>query len=472
MLSVHSPDSVFSLRHAPSWVLLAFSAGAVNAIAFFACQRFVTHVTGTVTNMGIDASYVTLALDYAFVLVCFILGAMASSALLDGRHHRHKKVRHSVPLLAVSGILLGVGVAGVSGAFGRYGGSVESTRDFAFLSLLSFAMGMQNAAVATSTGSLVRTTHMTGPATDLGVHLTVALQTKGKTRITALRHVALRAAKIVAFASGAAGGAALAKQLCCALRASAGRPRRHGAQLPPDPVCNVARRCRRRSPLDMSSNLPPPMSPEDALTALQEGNQRFQRNVRSIETTTSQAQRNALTEGQSPRAVILSCSDSRVPAELVFDCGLGDLFVVRVAGNVSAPSLVGSVEFAAATFGTQLVVVMGHTGCGAVKATLKALQPDGEESLSDNIRDIVERISPAVKPLLMAGLPRDQLLRLATRANVLHTASHLRHGSRLLEQRIKDGSFVVVGAEYALETGNVDFFDVPDSLQARMSPAH
>ncbi len=222
----------------------------------------------------------------------------------------------------------------------------------------------------------------------------------------------------------------------------------------------------------MTSTLPPPMSSADALAALQEGNQRFQQNIRSIDSTTSQAQRNALTEGQSPRAIILSCSDSRVPAELVFDCGLGDLFVVRVAGNVSAPSLVGSVEFAAATFGTQLVVVMGHTGCGAVKATLKALQPSGGEALSDNIRDIVERISPAVRPLVMAGLPREQLLRLATRANVLHTASHLRHGSRLLEQRIHEGDLFVVGAEYALETGNVDFFDIPDTLQARIVAAH
>jgi carbonic anhydrase len=210
-----------------------------------------------------------------------------------------------------------------------------------------------------------------------------------------------------------------------------------------------------------------PLSAALALEELKEGNLRFQRNVRSVDALGSQARREALADGQSPKAVILSCSDSRVPAELVFDCGLGELFVVRVAGNVSAPSLVGSVEFAAATFGTQLVVVMGHTRCGAVSATLKVLKNPGGDGLSDNIRDIVERISPSVRPLLDTSLSPDELMRAATRANVLHTASHLRHGSRVLEQRIAEGKLAVVGAEYALETGVVDFFDVPHSLQTR-----
>lgn len=210
----------------------------------------------------------------------------------------------------------------------------------------------------------------------------------------------------------------------------------------------------------MTSALPRPVSATVALAALREGNQRFMRDVRSVDALASRARRAALTDGQSPFAIILSCADSRVPSELVFDCGLGDLFVVRVAGNVCAPSLVGSVEFAAATFDTQLVVVMGHTRCGAVKATIEALTTR-DAALSENIGDIVERISPAVAGLLDRGLSPADLLRKATRANVVHTAEQLRHGSRILERRINDGKLVVVGAEYALETGAVDFFDMP-----------
>jgi carbonic anhydrase len=206
-----------------------------------------------------------------------------------------------------------------------------------------------------------------------------------------------------------------------------------------------------------------PLSAAAALEALREGNGRFARNVRSIDALASQARRDLLTDGQAPNAIILSCSDSRVPSEIVFDCGLGELFVVRVAGNVCAPSLVGSVEYAASSFGTQLVVVMGHTGCGAVKATLDALRASGSDELSSNIRDIVERISPAVLPLLDRGLSRDELLREATRANVRHAAEHLRHGSRVLEKRIAEQQLVVVGAEYALDTGMVEFFDIVPS---------
>ena len=220
----------------------------------------------------------------------------------------------------------------------------------------------------------------------------------------------------------------------------------------------------------MSSILPRPLPAAAALAALREGNDRFARDIRSIDAFASHARRGALTEGQSPSAIILSCADSRVPSEIVFDRGLGDLFVVRVAGNVSAPSLVGSVEFAASTFGTELVVVMGHTRCGAVKATLDALTSNSGE-LSENIRDIVERISPAVVGLLGRGLSPEELLRQATRANVLHTADQLRHGSRVLERRIAEQKLVVVGAEYALETGAVDFFDIPATGLSRSTRA-
>ena len=156
----------------------------------------------------------------------------------------------------------------------------------------------------------------------------------------------------------------------------------------------------------------------------------------------------------------MSCLDSRVPVELVFDQGLGDLFVIRVAGNIVAASQVGSVEFAAAQFGTPLVVVLGHTRCGAVQATLDELQRPSENQ-SRNLRSIVDRIRPAVEALLETELSRDReaLARQAVRANVRVSANFLRHGSQILEELIESGKLLVVGAEYALETGQVEFFD-------------
>ncbi len=182
-------------------------------------------------------------------------------------------------------------------------------------------------------------------------------------------------------------------------------------------------------------------------------------------TFVSQARRRELAAGQEPFAIILGCSDSRVPAEIVFDQGLGDLFVIRVAGNIVAPSQIGSVEFAAGRFGTRLVVVLGHSACGAILATLEELRrPSGDQSR--NLRAIVDRIRPSVEPLLATELGRDPdaLMRRAVRVNIQVSADHLRHGSSVLEQLIKDDGLLVVGAEYSLETGVVDFFDgIPDS---------
>ena len=202
------------------------------------------------------------------------------------------------------------------------------------------------------------------------------------------------------------------------------------------------------------------ISAPEALDRLREGNRRFVANVRSLDALTSHARRNALAAGQAPFAIILGCSDSRVPAEIVFDQGLGDLFVIRVAGNIVAPSQVGSVEFAAAQFGTRLVVVLGHTQCGAITATLSELRQPTENQ-SRNLRSIVDRIRPAVEPLLATELRHDPdaLAQHAVRANILASASHLRHGSEILEQLIQTDGLLVVGAEYSLETGVVDFFD-------------
>jgi carbonic anhydrase len=196
-----------------------------------------------------------------------------------------------------------------------------------------------------------------------------------------------------------------------------------------------------------------------ALARLYDGNRRFVASRSELSGFSNTARRVELVDGQEPFAIVLGCSDSRVPAELVFDQGFGDLFVIRVAGNIVAPSQVGSVEFAASRFGTPLVVVMGHSQCGAITATLEELQGRATTS-SKNLRSIVDRVRPSIEPLLADGIPRDHsaLVREAVRANVCASVDHLRHGSELLETLIREDGLMVVGAEYSLETGVVDFF--------------
>ena len=198
----------------------------------------------------------------------------------------------------------------------------------------------------------------------------------------------------------------------------------------------------------------------DALERLREGNRRFAAGLGSEGGLSNRARRAELVAGQQPFAIVLGCSDSRVPAELVFDQGLGDLFVIRVAGNVVAPSQIGSVEFAAERFGTRLVVVLGHSQCGAVLATLEELRRPSENQ-SRNLRSIVDRIRPSVEGLLAtaAGKDADALVPEAVRANVRVSANQLRHGSEVLERLIDDDGLLVVGAEYSLESGLVDVFD-------------
>lgn len=198
----------------------------------------------------------------------------------------------------------------------------------------------------------------------------------------------------------------------------------------------------------------------DALERLREGNRRFVDELRGRPITSDEARRHALPDGQEPHAIILGCSDSRVPAEIVFDQGLGDLFVIRVAGNIIAPSLVGSVEFAAERFGTRLVVVLGHSMCGAILATIEELENPTEDH-SPNLQSIVDRVRPAVEGLMETEVARDHdaLVAAAVRANIRASARDLRHGSRILEQLIQERGLLVVGAEYSLETGVVDFFD-------------
>jgi carbonic anhydrase len=197
-----------------------------------------------------------------------------------------------------------------------------------------------------------------------------------------------------------------------------------------------------------------------ALERLREGNLRFAANVRGSDAFVSHTRRVELAAGQQPFAIILGCSDSRVPAEIVFDQGLGDLFVIRVAGNIVAPSQVGSVEFAAARYSTRLVVVLGHSQCGAILATLEELLTPTENQ-SHNLRAIVDRVRPSVEGLLKTELRHDSdaLVREAGRANIRASVDHLRHGSQVLEELIRDQGLVVVGAEYSLETGVVEFLE-------------
>lgn len=199
---------------------------------------------------------------------------------------------------------------------------------------------------------------------------------------------------------------------------------------------------------------------QQALDTLIEGNRRFVAEIQEHALEVEAARRYRLVPRQEPFAIIIGCSDARVPAEIVFDQGLGDLFVIRVAGNIIAPSQVGSVEFAVERFGTPLVVVLGHSGCGAIEATLEQLERPSE-SRSPNLRSIVDRIRPSVQSLLDAGLQLDseQLVEQAVRANIRVSANQLRHGSEILEKLIDRDQLRVVGAEYSLETGSVDFFD-------------
>lgn len=203
-----------------------------------------------------------------------------------------------------------------------------------------------------------------------------------------------------------------------------------------------------------------------ALKLLQEGNERFVKGLRSVETMNTLTKRDKLTGGQKPFAIILGCSDSRVPAEIVFDQGLGDLFVIRVAGNIVAPSQIGSVEFAASRFNTRLVVVLGHSKCGAISATVDELKrPNAEQS--QNIKSIVDRIRPSVESFKETELWNDDaaLIEQSMRANVRASANQLRHSSSMLENLSENDGLLIVGAEYSLETGEVFFFEgLPGSV--------
>ncbi len=203
----------------------------------------------------------------------------------------------------------------------------------------------------------------------------------------------------------------------------------------------------------------------EALERLREGNRRFVSGTQGRDTDLCHSPRPELSAKQEPCAIILGCSDSRVPAEIVFDQGVGDLFVIRVAGNIVAPSLVGSVEFAAEQFGTRLVVVLGHSRCGVILATLEEIRQP-MKSQSPNMKSIIDRVRPAIEESLRTdqGRKPEDIVRHAVRANVSASVNHLRHDSEILARLIGNDGLFVVGAEYSLETGEVEFFDSEASV--------
>lgn len=198
---VHTLERVVSLRHLPSWALLSFTAGGVNAGALLACERYVSHITGTLTRVGADAGDV-LGIDYLLVLLSFLVGAGAAVVLVR-RFATKDHLPYWIPLSIVSLTVTAVALLGRAGIFGRFGGTVETAHDFVLLCILSFAMGMQNSAVAVSTGMTVRTTHMTGPATDLAVGLATLVVGSSGERPQAIKSIALRGTKLISFALGA-----------------------------------------------------------------------------------------------------------------------------------------------------------------------------------------------------------------------------------------------------------------------------
>ncbi|HSN25870.1 MAG TPA: carbonic anhydrase [Kofleriaceae bacterium] len=196
------------------------------------------------------------------------------------------------------------------------------------------------------------------------------------------------------------------------------------------------------------------LDPDAGLQRLMAGNQRF---LDGTAQTRGGFDAQKMSAPQKPFAIVVGCSDSRTPVEILFDQGFGDLFVIRIAGNIVAPSGVGSVEFAASQFGTRLVVVMGHTQCGAITASLSAIQ-SGAGPESRNLRSITDRIVPHIEAIARKG-SGPETHRECVRVNVRNSVDHLRHGSAILEELVLKGRLRIVGSEYDLETGRVTFFD-------------
>ena len=196
------------------------------------------------------------------------------------------------------------------------------------------------------------------------------------------------------------------------------------------------------------------MSGDESLLKLLEGNKRFISGQLTTKDCSAE-KRQELTKGQHPFAIVLSCSDSRVPAEIVFDQGLGDIFVVRVAGNVVDPTTLGSIEYGAEHLNAPLLIILGHEQCGAVAATLDAKgKPEG------NIGAILKKIMPAVKTAKAAKKDRAETLQIAIQENVRNTYRDIMKNSKIVPEMVHEGKLKVIGAEYYLGTGKVEIIDL------------
>lgn len=205
------------------------------------------------------------------------------------------------------------------------------------------------------------------------------------------------------------------------------------------------------------------MNPDLALQSLKDGNELYVKAIKDSTDLNTPITLRDVDLGQQPFAIILSCSDSRVPAELIFNCGIGELFIIRVAGNIASPTQIGSIEYACQNLGAQLVVVMGHSHCGAVSATIGTLS-NSKHELSPNLESIIDQITPAVRPIVEADQHADEaddesLLDKAVRANVSYTVNNLSAQSEVLSTLMAEQKLAVIGAEYALETGKVTFHE-------------
>lgn len=188
-------------------------------------------------------------------------------------------------------------------------------------------------------------------------------------------------------------------------------------------------------------------NPTTGLDRLVTGNQRYV-NSSTVCHDDWSAKRMAQAQGQAPFAVIITCSDSRVPPEIVFDQRLGDLFVIRVAGNVVDDFAIGSIEYGVTVLGADLIVVLGHSNCGAVEGALKGLKFD------NHIQEVLNAIQPAI-----ADATGDSRLEKAIKANVRHVEQKLKNSKPVLAKLQQDGRIRIVGAYYDLASGKVEFLD-------------
>ena len=200
---------------------------------------------------------------------------------------------------------------------------------------------------------------------------------------------------------------------------------------------------------------------QEAMQKLMDGNKRFVSGTLAQKDLGAK-KREELAKGQKPFATVLTCSDSRVPPELLFDQGLGDIFVVRVAGNVVDPIALGSIEYAAEHLGSPLVLILGHSKCGAVKATLESKgKPEG------NIGAIVKKIMPAVDAAKKKGGTQDEILETAIKENVKNVYADVMKNSKIIPHLVEEGKLMIVAGEYDITTGKIEMIELPKIASAK-----